>query len=208
MEFSHPNIIAIRDYGYLNNGDLYFAMDFIQGKTLKEVISQEKPLSIARALNIAKQILDALCIAHEKSIVHRDLKPLNLMIEQKKGEDHVVVLDFGIAKQTDGVNKMVTQGILGTPLYMSPEQMVGKVVDGRSDLFSLGLMLHEMLTGNYPRYAVVNPNIIKEENPHLPLAICKMISKSLQPEPSQRFQSSEEFINAINTYIEDSHQTK
>ncbi len=148
-QINHPNVAAIYDFG--ESDDLvYLAMELVEGESLAALLVREGALPELRAIGIAMQVADALNAAHEFDIVHRDLKPDNIMIARSRtGEDVVKVVDFGIAKATRGGSQKVTRTgfIVGTPAYMSPEQILGETLDGRSDLYSLGCILYEMLTG-------------------------------------------------------------
>jgi hypothetical protein len=151
---NHPNVAAIYDFGEADDGMLYLAMEFVDGETLTTIIQRDGHLSIARAAGITKQAADALHAAHHLGIVHRDLKPDNIMVARHlDGTDWVKVVDFGIAKTAGGDSSqtVTTAGVsLGTPEYMSPEQLAGEKLDNRTDIYSLGLVLFNMLTGDLP----------------------------------------------------------
>jgi len=155
-KLSHPNTVNIYDFGQDSDGTLFIAMEFIEGKSLRDVIHQEAPLPLPRALRIAQQVAASLVDAHAHSIVHRDLKPDNVMLQERgRQKDVVRVLDFGIAKLRDENRQSqmaMTQAgdMLGTPQYMSPEQIRGENIDGRTDIYSLGGLLYEMITGRLP----------------------------------------------------------
>lgn len=149
----NPHAVTIYDFGQAEDGLLYLAMEYIDGKPLTRLLADEQGLGISRTVHITKQIAQALTAAHSLGIVHRDLKPDNIMVSQKGADsDYVKVLDFGIAKtvadDTDNVTK--TGFILGTPVYMSPEQLTGEKLDGRSDVYSLAIIVYEMLSGRLP----------------------------------------------------------
>lgn len=150
----HPNTIQIFDYGQTPQGNPYIAMELLEGQTLHDLLRKERPLPIRRALRIMSQVAASLAEAHEKGIVHRDLKPENIfLVPVSDNPDYVKVLDFGVAKLRDKDEKgTLTQAgsIFGTPRYMSPEQCSAQPVDGRSDLYALGVMLYEMITGEAP----------------------------------------------------------
>ena len=154
MELTHENIVAIRDFGVTSHGLLFFTMDYFPGETLKDVLRRDGPFSPARASTVAHAVLRALGEAHRCGVVHRDLKPDNILISAPSGGDEVRILDFGIAKLVeDGAPGSITltEGtVIGTPKYMSPEQAEGKLVDVRSDLYSLGVVLYELLMGRVP----------------------------------------------------------
>ncbi|HEX5735183.1 MAG TPA: bifunctional serine/threonine-protein kinase/formylglycine-generating enzyme family protein [Blastocatellia bacterium] len=149
-----PHAITIYDFGEAENGLLYLAMEFIDGKQLSDLLEQEGVLPVERVVNITDQIAEALAAAHALGIVHRDLKPDNIMLTQKADQlDYVKVLDFGIAKTMadDGADTVTKTGfVLGTPAYMSPEQLTGENLDGRSDVYSLAIIVYEMLSGQLP----------------------------------------------------------
>lgn len=166
---SHPNIIAMTDFGHGAEGELFLVMEFVAGETLSDVLAREGRLAPTRACHIASQMLSALAHAHEQGIIHRDLKPANVMLvkDADPGKPETVkILDFGIAKmvaapgcgpeqgqgQGQGNDEPLTRGLMifGTPSYMSPEQAAGEEVDGRADLYSCGIMLYEMLAGRRP----------------------------------------------------------
>ena len=152
---SHPNICQVYDFGETSEGLIYLAMEFIEGRSLSDLAQAEGALPASRAASIVKQAAEALQVAHDQSIVHRDIKPDNIMIVQAKdGTDIVKVVDFGIAKAVAGdeTGQKVTKTglVVGTPEYMSPEQLSGDKLDGRSDLYSLALVLYKLLTGVLP----------------------------------------------------------
>jgi eukaryotic-like serine/threonine-protein kinase len=150
---THPNVAAIYDFGETSDGLIYLAMEFVDGEPLTKLIQRLGALPLARAVTIARQTADALTVAHELGIVHRDLKPDNIMIGRgREGADMVKVVDFGIAKASQNEAQKVTKTglVVGTPEYMSPEQLAGDKLDGRSDVYSLGLVTFVMLTGKLP----------------------------------------------------------
>jgi serine/threonine protein kinase len=150
----HPNICAIYDFGETPDGLIYLAMEFIEGDSLNGILKKSGPMSLQRATHILSQTASALKLAHDAGIVHRDLKPDNIMIAQQSGKDLVKVVDFGIAKAVGGDEsgqKVTKTGlVVGTPEYMSPEQLSGDKLDGRSDLYSLALVYYRMITGTLP----------------------------------------------------------
>jgi serine/threonine-protein kinase len=150
---NHPNVCAIYDFGETPEGVIYLAMEFIEGKPLTDIIEEAGALPPARAAEITRQAADALTVAHDLGIVHRDLKPDNIMVTRtREGADLVKVVDFGIAKAGNNEAQKVTKTglVVGTPEYMSPEQLAGDKLDGRSDLYSLGLVTYNCLTGTLP----------------------------------------------------------
>ncbi|HEX7842616.1 MAG TPA: serine/threonine-protein kinase, partial [Kofleriaceae bacterium] len=158
-KLSHPSTVNIYDFGQDADGTLFIAMELIDGRSLRSVIQQEAPLPLGRTLAIALQIAASLADAHAHGIVHRDLKPDNVMLTDRGRERDVVrVLDFGIAKLRDDTRAtqaaMTQQGdMLGTPQYMAPEQIRAEPIDGRTDIYALGCLLYEMVTGRLPHEA-------------------------------------------------------
>src|SRR5690606_1408095 len=147
---NHRNVASIYDFGETVDGITYLAMEYAEGERLSTLIAREGPFPAERAIAIARQVTDALVTAHELGIVHRDLKPDNIIISRARdGSDLVKVVDFSIAKATHGVDTQLTRTgfVIGTPRYMSPEQVSGDPVDGRSDIYSLGCIVYEMLVG-------------------------------------------------------------
>ncbi|MBI5531521.1 MAG: protein kinase [Deltaproteobacteria bacterium] len=156
-ELEHPNTIQFFDFGQTNDGTLFIAMEFLEGPSIAKILETQGALESGRVEHIMKQICGSLAEAHKKGIVHRDLKPENVILITRAGEeDFVKVLDFGIAARKDATDakkeqKLTQQGmVLGTPPYMSPEQFKGQELDARSDIYSLGVMAYEMLTGKLP----------------------------------------------------------
>ena len=150
---NHPNVAGIYDFGETSDGLIYLAMEFIEGESLTSLVEKNGALTPIRAADIAKQAADGLAVAHDMGIVHRDLKPDNIMIARNRdGSDCVKVVDFGIAKAAGAENQKVTKTglVVGTPEYMSPEQLAGDKLDGRSDIYSLALVAFNMLTGKLP----------------------------------------------------------
>ncbi len=151
----HPNIVSVQDYGHIR-GRPFLVMELLTGRTLRELIDEAGALSVPRALSLTREVLHALAYAHELGIVHRDLKPANLVVQALPSHEHVKVLDFGFVKLLPG--SYLDRGVqlsrvgftFGTPTYMSPEHATGGDIDGRSDLYSMGILLFEMLTGTKP----------------------------------------------------------
>lgn len=210
MEFLHEHVIPIRDYGETETGAQYFTMDFSSGKSLRKLLDEEKQLPEERALNITRQILTALQQSHSKRIIHRDLKPENILIENREGKDHALVLDFGLAKvlsETQG-NRSTTAAVVGTPNYMSPEQAAGEEIDKGADIYALGVILYEMVTGALPfagntkkilmGHMTQQPRFPHEVNPNVSRAMESIILKAMAKEKNQRFASAEDFIVAID----------
>ena len=148
----NKHIIDVMDFGVLEDGATYFVMEYLDGSDLSDVIEKEKHIDVTRMVGIALQLCQALGAAHDVGIIHRDLKPDNVFLVEREGvSDFVKVLDFGIAKVAEGGERLTRAGqIFGTPEYMSPEQCSGSAVDGRADVYSLGVMMYEMVTGKLP----------------------------------------------------------
>src|SRR5512143_745406 len=169
-KLSHPNTVNIYDFGQDTDGTLFIAMEYIEGRSLRQVIHHEAPLAPRRALAIALQVAASLADAHAHRIVHRDLKPDNVMLQDRgRQRDIARVLDFGIAKLRDdtrGTQAAMTQqgDMLGTPQYMAPEQIKGDAIDGRTDVYALGCMIYEMVTARLPFEA---PTIMAMLSKHL-----------------------------------------
>jgi serine/threonine-protein kinase len=201
---NHPNIVTIFDAG--EEHDLcYIAMEFLKGKDLTGFTKQPNLLPPAKVLSIVERVADALGYAHSMGIVHRDIKPANIMYEPDS--DVVKVTDFGIARITDS-SRTKTGMVLGTPSYMSPEQLAGKRIDGRSDLFSLGVTLYQMLSGKLPfegesmtqlMFAIANTAHppIRQYNAALPPWVDALIDRALAKDFEKRYQNGSEFAEAI-----------
>ncbi len=204
-KLSHPNTVNIYDFGQDSDGTLFIAMEFIEGKSLRQVIQAEAPLPLRRALHIASQIASSLTDAHGTSIVHRDLKPDNVMLQDRgKQRDVVRVLDFGIAKLRDegrATQMAMTQAgdMLGTPQYMAPEQIRAEQIDGRTDVYALGCILYEMVTGRLPFeaptvMALLSKHLLENVVPpsqrrpelNLPPAIDQLVLSAMAKDPSAR----------------------
>ncbi|MGW8248283.1 MAG: protein kinase domain-containing protein [Acidiferrobacterales bacterium] len=202
---NHPGIVTIFDAG--EEHDLaYIAMEFLEGEDLSEILVRTKKTDPAWVLHIISEAADALDYAHNQDVVHRDIKPANIMYN--KSDQSIKITDFGIARITAS-NRTKTGVVLGTPSYMSPEQLSGKHIDGRSDLFSLGVMMFEMLTGEQPfggdSLASLMYQITNEKHPDinklredLPRCIKPIIDKALQKDPKKRFQTGAEFKEAVD----------
>src|SRR5689334_9053577 len=201
---SHPGIVTIYDVD--QQGDLaYIAMEYVDGPTLDEVLSQDHPIAAEKMFSILGQTAVALDYAHHKGIVHRDIKPANIMIASG---GTVKITDFGIAKVTASDQFTMTGSIVGTPHYMSPEQVQGRAVDGRSDQFSLGVIAYEMLTGEKPytgeHLTTVVYKIVSEEplpphrlNPTLGAPIEGVLRKALAKNPDGRYTTCQDFSTAL-----------
>ncbi len=206
---SHPNIVTIYDAG--EEHDLaYIAMELLHGQDLAPFTKPGNLLPIAKVMDITLHIAEALAYAHSHQIVHRDIKPANIMYEPKNNA--IKVTDFGIARITDA-SRTKTGVILGTPSYMSPEQLMGKKVDGRSDLFSLGVMFYQMLCGKLPfsgdslatlTYKIANepPPPISGLRPELPACIGRIIDRCLEKPLEKRYQKADELVSELRRCIQ------
>jgi serine/threonine-protein kinase len=212
---NHPNVCAIYDFGETSDGLIYLAMEFIEGEPLTDLLEREGALPLARAADIFRQTADALQAAHDLGIVHRDLKPDNIMLTRRKGGgDTVKVVDFGIAKAVGGdeAGQKVTKTglVIGTPEFMSPEQLSGDTLDGRSDLYSLALVLYQMLSGRLPfdaanvqetmiKRLTDEPMTLAEARPDraFPAGLQPVIDTALARTPAERYQSVAKFAADI-----------
>jgi serine/threonine-protein kinase len=206
----HPNVAGATDFGRLEDGSFYLVLEYVDGQSLSAALAGG-PFDVDRALGIARQVADALGAAHAHDIVHRDLKPDNVMlVAREDGSDKVKVLDFGIAKMTapsGGKEQPLTRigAVMGTVAYMSPEQAVGQRVDARADLYALGIILYEMLTGKVPfeapEMAQVLAKQITEAPPPLPDSVpadvAAFVFRLLEKTPSARPESAAEVVEAI-----------
>lgn len=211
----HSNVCHIIRLGETSNGLVYVVMPFVQGELLCDVTNHAKQLSLDVTVRYVTDIASGLQVAHDLGIVHRDLKPENIMISTSPdGSERAIVMDFGLAKERQmsaEIKKLTATGIvLGTPEFMSPEQLRGKPLDPRTDVYSLGLMTYEMLTGKLPFVGRTQqeimiarlksePTPIRASRPDLnfPAAVEKVMLKSMEREPADRYQSAPEFAAAL-----------
>lgn len=205
---THPNIVAVYDTG-AEAGVHYIVMEYVEGSTLAQVLAEQGPLSPDRAAAIGSDVARALSAAHAKGIVHRDVKPGNIMIAK---DGFVKVMDFGIAKAATSGALTQVGSILGTVAYLSPEQARGEEVDSRSDIYSLGAMIYQMLTGRAPLAAetlmeMVHklntqvPTAPSQLNPAVPEALEAVVMKTLAKEPARRYQQAGELSAALLTSL-------
>jgi serine/threonine protein kinase/HAMP domain-containing protein len=208
---SHPNIVTVHDVGEID-GRPYMAMELLDGQTLSEVIAGGVELPIRDVVVMGVQLARALDYAHSRGIVHRDIKPGNIM--QVRGTKTVKVTDFGIAHiESAGAEQRTRAGdILGTPQYMSPEQAKGERLDGRSDLFSAGIVLYQMLTGQRPfrgdslvslamQITNAEPKPIEQLRPEVPAAVRRIVARCLAKSPDRRYRSGKELADALSKVL-------
>ncbi|MGH9751755.1 MAG: protein kinase domain-containing protein [Blastocatellia bacterium] len=181
----HPNAVTVYDVGLSEEGLLYFAMEFVEGQTLRAMLRKQGPLTQGAVVSIMRQVCAALDEAHRHGVVHRDLKPENILVQQTPTVAHVKVLDFGVASLGDlTVHKLTQSGsVVGTPHYMSPEHCMGEELDGRSDVYSLGIVLFEMLTGAVPFNSSTTSAIVVQhvnQPPPLPRSINMGITPAVE----------------------------
>src|SRR5258705_9891875 len=211
---SHPNALSVTDFGEDENGIVFLVMEYLSGKTLKEVIRDEGPLPLARTVDITRQIGGALEAAHGQGVVHRDLKSDNIMLLSTGAADFAKVLDFGIAKIIEPEGEFdpgltAPNLVIGTPQYMSPEQCSQAAdIDARSDIYSFGVILYEMLVGHVP-FTGESPTAIMmkhlqdpapsvlDERDDLPPAIGRIVSRAMAKRPEERYQRIEELIEDL-----------
>ena len=210
---NHPNSVAVIDFGKTEDGQLYLVMEFLRGKDLARVQYEEGPLSFRRIVSILRQVLAALSEAHHLEIIHRDLKPENVILEPvRTGGDFVKVVDFGLAKMREGTGPSITSpGIVcGTPEYMSPEQGRGDPLDPRSDLYAVGVIFYQLLTGRLPFEAESPTQVvlmhITEAPPDpraaapermIPSLLADVCLMALAKEPQHRFGDADEYAEAL-----------
>src|SRR5919112_253834 len=200
----HPNVVSVFDRGEYD-GTYYIAMEYLPGRTLKDVIREEAPLDQQRVIGLAIQILQAAAFAHRRGVIHRDFKPHNVMIAP---DDRLKVTDFGIARA--GASEMTETGsIMGTAQYLSPEQAQGQRVEAPSDLYSIGVILFEMLTARVPftgesavsialKHVSEPAPSVASIRPDVHPALDAIVARALVKDPAGRFQSAEEFVLALD----------
>ena len=207
-QLEHPHIVPIYKVGGYKNEVLYIVMRCVDGASVRQLLERNQRLSIVDAARIARQVADALGYAHTRGIVHRDVKPDNILLD---GSGHVLVTDFGIAKaaQEASASQLTTEGmVVGTPHYMSPEQATGERVDGRSDVYALGVVLYQMLAGAPPfegesaqsvlmKQATVDPLPIRQLRGDVPAALATVIERMLAKDPADRYQTADEVSQAL-----------
>ncbi|HEY8184396.1 MAG TPA: protein kinase [Thermoanaerobaculia bacterium] len=207
---NHPAIVTVHDIGQDEpSGVSFIAMEYVEGNNLKEILAQGRPLSFDEIGDIIAQVAEALDFAHSKGIVHRDVKPANIILVEGK---RAKITDFGIAKIASGGNLTTTGQFLGTPNYMAPEQVRGAPVDGRTDIFSLGICLYECLTRRKPfggdsltsiSYKIVHEPFppLHEINPQIPDGYDDVVAFALAKDPAKRYQRGREFASALRAVV-------
>ncbi|HZP32127.1 MAG TPA: serine/threonine-protein kinase [Candidatus Acidoferrales bacterium] len=204
-KLDHPGVMKV--YGDDDRSRVYMVMEWVDGRLLRQILTEQKKLPIDRAIRITLGICDALEYIHSKGVVHRDLKPENIMVDK---DDHVKLIDFGIAG-SQGMRRLTFAKLthaMGTPDYISPEQVKSKRGDARSDLYALGVMLYEMLTGDVPfhgpsAFAIMNDRLInnpvppRELNPEISPQLQEIIYRAIERNPTNRYASAREFARDL-----------
>jgi serine/threonine-protein kinase len=212
----HPNAVRTTDFGVTTEGIVYLVMELVEGPSLRSLMRSERKLDPLRTVNIVRQICGAVEAAHRSGVIHRDLKPDNILLEEGHKTERVKVLDFGIAKLRETkTDSFLTQAgtIIGTPQYMSPEQCQGKPLDARSDIYSIGILLYEMLSGDVPfdgestlqvvyNQLHLHPPSLLERAPHIPPPLAKVIMRALEKEPERRQSSAQQLSEELKRVVE------
>ncbi|MBL8196578.1 MAG: serine/threonine protein kinase [Blastocatellia bacterium] len=211
---SHPNIVKVHEFGETPEGILFMAMEFIEGKTLDEYITHSSPLNVMRALEILRPLSEALDTAHKRNILHRDLKPANVLLaKDSQGKEVIKLVDFGLVKLlqpdseiTAGSNLTAMGEACGTPYYMSPEQIIGQQLGPTADIYSLGIILYQMLTGKMPiesnnvRQILAikinqDPPVASQKFPFIPKVLDVVLQTALSRDPRKRYQTAKELFD-------------
>jgi serine/threonine protein kinase len=202
QKLDHPNVMKVMSNDHASQ--VYMVMEWVDGRLLRQILMEKRKLPIERAVDLTKKICDALDYIHRHGVVHRDLKPENIMVDD---EDHVKLIDFGIAGH-EGSRRLTfakLSQLMGTPDYISPEQVKGKRGDGRSDIYALGIMFYEMLTGKVPfqgpnAFAIMNDRLLnnpippREIDPSIPAELQEIIYRALERDPKNRYATAKEFL--------------
>ena len=202
QKLDHPNVMKVMSNEHASQ--VYMVMEWVDGRLLRQILMEKRKLPIERAVDLTKKICDALDYIHRHGVVHRDLKPENIMVAD---EDHVKLIDFGIAGH-EGSRRLTfakLSQLMGTPDYISPEQVKGKRGDGRSDIYALGVMFYEMLTGKVPfqgpnAFAIMNDRLLnnpippREIDPSIPVELQEIIYRALERDPKNRYATAKEFL--------------
>ena len=216
----HPNVVTVYDFGVSKEGLVYLVMELAEGTSLRQLIERDGTLAVDQATEIIRQACAALDEAHRQGVVHRDIKPENILVQTRPEGLHVKVIDFGIAALRDITTSKLTRtgAILGTPHYMSPEHCLGERLDGRSDIYSLGIVLYEMLTGvppfdsPTPTAVVVQqvnqlPPSMRTINPHISPEVENVVLHMLKKQRDERPQTAAEMARELTDAIRKGHQT-
>ena len=202
QKLDHPNVMKVMPNNHASQ--VYMVMEWVDGRLLRQILMEKRKLPIERAVDLTKKICDALDYIHRHGVVHRDLKPENIMVDD---EDHVKLIDFGIAGH-EGSRRLTfakLSQLMGTPDYISPEQVKGKRGDGRSDIYAVGVMFYEMLTGKVPfqgpnAFAIMNDRLLnnpippREIDPSIPAELQEIIYRALERDPKNRYATAKEFL--------------
>ena len=202
QKLDHPNVMKVMSNDHASQ--VYMVMEWVDGRLLRQILMEKRKLPIERAVDLTKKICDALDYIHRHGVVHRDLKPENIMVDD---EDHVKLIDFGIAGH-EGSRRLTfakLSQLMGTPDYISPEQVKGKRGDGRSDIYAVGVMFYEMLTGKVPfqgpnAFAIMNDRLLnnpippREIDPSIPAELQEIIYRALERDPKNRYATAKEFL--------------
>jgi serine/threonine protein kinase len=205
----HPNILTIYEVGQIE-GVYFIAMQFLEGRTLSQILEAEGPLPVSRVRAIIEQVASALDYAHARGFVHRDIKPSNVIVAE---DGRATLTDFGLVKAGEGTKLSTTGVVFGTPEYISPEQAQGEKVDGRSDIYSLGIMLFEMLSGQVPfeadtplevpiKHLTAPLPLPREVNPDISEPVEQVILKAMAKAPEDRYQRVSEMAEALKRAME------
>ncbi len=207
-QLSHPNIVTVIDRGE-QDGRQFIVFEYIAGQTLKDLVDERGPLPVRRALELLVQVARALAFAHDRGLVHRDVKPQNVLLN---GDGRPMVTDFGIARSVDVEGATETGTVLGTSDYIAPEQASGEHVDAQTDIYSLGVVLYELLTGEVPftgdnfvsvalRHVNEQPPSVLERRPDVPLRLVAAVDHALAKDPDDRFSSMAELVDELEACL-------
>jgi len=205
QKLDHPGVMKV--FGDEKRSRIYMVMEWVNGKLLREMLAGGKKLPVDKSVRIAERICDALAYVHSQGVVHRDMKPENIMVDEN---DNIKLIDFGIAGQ-EGARRLTfakLSNVMGTPDYISPEQVKGKRGDGRSDIYAMGVMLYEMLTGKVPfegpnAFATMNERLLnnpippREHDPSISPELQEIIYRAMEREPRNRYPTAREFENDL-----------
>ena len=201
-QLTHPNVVSVFDFGLTEDGQPYLVMDLVKGDSLSQIVASRGPMPYKEALPLFIQICEGLTVAHEKGVIHRDLKPSNIVVEERADGRHARIVDFGIAKMLDAESQQLTKTgeIFGSPFYMSPEQCEGRPLDNRSDIYSLGIVFYEVLTGIVPlagKSSLETMRLHMEQTPesfqkiapasNIPLALENIVFKMINKSREKRY---------------------